>query len=316
LEQLFHAILPLCSAAVLTNSVTMQTSHHWGIDRAATLEPYLFALLLAAGMWFLGAATLGSGGDEKANFIISTSQAWWHSTLLVMVPPLMHIISFRRRIVSSYASMDEWSDLVLVFSVPYLLNYGMNLNKSNSPYGKGRFMKTTLRGTTIPIFLSIIASLFLQKAYLIPWCQSVAYQFHGHDLPPTWVFSVYLTLATLSILFCVWVMNRKSAQTGEPLFGEYHEDVIQTSLALTGLCVGKAVGMPWNLTPLPILAFLGLSIWITSRMVRKYGWTRSNIWISFSRCFVSAVEVSFNFSVCCALDGSCVVFVSVCRYFF
>jgi hypothetical protein len=26
--------------------------------------------------------------------------------------------------------------------------------------------------------------------------------------------------------------------------------------------------MPWNLTPLPILAFLGLSVWITTRMLR------------------------------------------------
>jgi hypothetical protein len=191
----------------------------------------------------------------------------------------------------------------------------MTLNKSNSPYGKGPFMNTTLRGTIIPIFLSIVASLSLQQAYLIPWCQSIAYQFYGHDLPPTWVFSLYLTLATLSILFCVWVTNRNSAQTGEPLFGEFHEDAIQTTLAFTGLCVGKAVGMPWNLTPLPILAFLGLSVWITSRMVRKYGWKRSNVWTRFSHCSVSAAEVPFDFSVCCAFDGSCVVFVSFCRHF-
>jgi hypothetical protein len=273
MELLLHAILPLCSASVLANSVSMQTSIHWGIDRAATLEPYLFALLLAAGMWFMGAATLESSSSstaEKTNFILSSSQAWWHSTLLLTVPPLMHITSFQRRILSSYASVDEWYDLVLVFSVPYLLNYGMNLKKSNnnSPYGTGPFMNTTLRGTIIPIFLSIIASLSIQQAYLIPWCQSIAYQFHGHDLPPTWVFSLYLTLATLSTLFCVWVSGRKSAQTSDLLFGEFHEDAIQTTLALTGLCVGKAIGMPWNLTPLPILAFLGLSVWITTRMVR------------------------------------------------
>ena len=46
-----------------------------------------------------------------------------------------------------------------------------------------------------------------------------------------------------------------------------HEDVVQVSLAFTDLCVGKAIGIPWNLTPLPILAFLGLSVWMTTRMV-------------------------------------------------
>jgi hypothetical protein len=181
--------------------------------------------------------------------------------------------------------VDEWYDLVLVFSVPYLLNYGMNLNNSNSPYGTGPFMNTTLRGRIVPIVVSTIASLSLQQAYLIPWCQSIAYQFHGHDLPPTWVFSLYLTMATLSTLFCLWISGRKSAQTGELLFGDFHEDAIQITLSLTGLCAGKAIGMPWNLTPLPVLAFLGLSVWITTRMVCKRGGARSDIWIGLSLLF-------------------------------
>lgn len=269
IEQLVHSILPLASAAVLTNSLSKQMSHHWGIDRAATLAPYAFTVLLAAGMRFLGAVTAVGSSAEKPMYLVSKANARWHSILLLLLPPVMHVVSFRGRIVSSYVSVDEWYDLILVVSIPYLLNYAMSFMLRNSPYGSGRLANTTLRGTLVPIVLSTIASLALQQAYLIPWCQSIAYQFHGHDLPPTWVFSLYLTVATLATLFAVWMYGRKSSQTGEPLFGEFHEDVIQVSLAFAGLCAGKAVGMPWNLTPLPVLAFLGLSVWITTRMVRS-----------------------------------------------
>ncbi len=153
----------------------------------------------------------------------------WNTLVLQVVTPLMDVFSFKRRI---WSFQYDWSELILVCAV------------------------------------SVVASLSLQQAYLIPWCQSVAYLFYGHDMPPTWVFSLYLTVSTLASLFAVWVSGKKSAQTNEPLFGEFHEDVVQMSLAFTGLCVGKAIGIPWNLTPLPVLAFLGLSVWITTRMVR------------------------------------------------
>jgi hypothetical protein len=80
MEQLLHAILPLASASVLTNSVSMQMSHHWGIDRAATLAPYLFALLLAAGMRFLGLAVVAFdvalvGTASHAHYQLSTTNS-------------------------------------------------------------------------------------------------------------------------------------------------------------------------------------------------------------------------------------------------
>jgi hypothetical protein len=183
----------------------------------------------------------------------------WNTLVLQVVTPLMDVFSFKRRI---WSFQYDWSELILVCAVPYLLNFGL------THYKAGKFETTTLKGTLVPMIASVVASLSLQQAYLIPWCQSVAYLFYGHDMPPTWVFSLYLTVSTLASLFAVWVSGKKSAQTNEPLFGEFHEDVVQMSLAFTGLCVGKAIGIPWNLTPLPVLAFLGLSVWITTRMLR------------------------------------------------
>lgn len=240
MEYLLSQILPLASASILTNSIAMRIASK---DQAATVAPYLFCISCAAGM-----------------FCLKGIRSTLNSLVLQLVPPLMHVASVRRRI---WSAQYDWSELVLVCAVPYLLNFGL------THYKAGKFETTTLKGTLVPIVVSIVASLSLQQAYLIPWCQSIAYLFYGHDVPPTWVFVVYLTLATLAALFAVWVSGKKSAQTNEPLFGEFHEDVVQISLAFTGLCVGKAIGIPWNLTPLPILAFLGLSVWMTTRMVSR-----------------------------------------------
>ena len=216
--------------------------------------------LLASGMVVLGRGTSTDNNktDNKTN-TLSTANATWQTLLLMGVPPLMYMASFRKRITSQHASMDEWYELLLVCTVPYLLKYATKMWNS-AP-------QVSLRGTLLPICMSIIASLSLQQAYMIPFCQSIAYQFHGHELPPTWLTSLYLTMATISTLLAVWISGRVSVESGEKLFGDYHEDVLQVSLAWTGLCLGKAIGMPWNLTPLPILAFLGLSVWITTRMV-------------------------------------------------
>ena len=243
MEHLLSNILPLVSASVFTNSVALRIAHHVGKDKAATVAPFLFSICLAAGM------------------LAMNNRSTVASLVLQAVPPLMHVSSFRRRI---WSLQYDWSELILVCAVPFLLNFGV------THYKAGKFETTTLKGTFVPMIVSVVASLSLQQAYLIPWCQSVAYLFQGHDVSPTWVFVVYLTLATFAALFAVWVSGKKSAQTNEPLFGEFHEDVIQVSLAFTGLCVGKAIGIPWNLTPLPILAFLGLSVWMTTRMVRAW----------------------------------------------
>ena len=66
----------------------------------------------------------------------------------------------------------------------------------------------------------------------------------------------------------MWIWGRTSTVTNELFFGEYHEDIVQLSISLSGMLLGKAFGFPWNLTPLPILAFLGLSVWITTKMMR------------------------------------------------
>lgn len=194
--------------------------------------------------------------------------------LLLLVPGFMHILTFRRRIFSRYASFDELYDLLLVWTVPYLFQCLILSLPERSPYSlpKGLYPlnapNSTLRGTLVPMVATVVASIAAQQRYVIPLCNAVSYQFHGHDLPSTVIVTLYLTSATLSSLFAIWVWGRRSTITNEPLFGDYHDDIVQLAISAAGMLLGKAFGFPWNMTPLPILSFLGLSVWLTTRMLR------------------------------------------------
>ena len=262
--------------------------NYWGIDRVATVGPLLFAFIMTVGMVVVGScqtafqSTFDSTDAEKKQkkrqtntkiFTISSFNAKVHSMLLILVPGLMHLLIFRHRLFGRLASFDDLWDLLIVWTVPYLLHCAILMSAERSPYSLPNvlFPKTgysTLRGTVIPMAATLVASMAAQQRYLIPLCSAVGYQFHGHNLSSSFVMSLYLTGATITSLFAVWVWGRVSTETNELLFGEYHEDVVQLSISASGMLLGKAFGFPWNLTPLPILAFLGLSVWLTTRMMR------------------------------------------------
>ncbi len=276
MEKSLHSLLPSVSASILSFHLSRLLMDYWGVDRVATLFPYLFALFMAAGMLSLGctpSSFVPQDDTLMSSFSISSLAARGHSVLLLLVPGTMHCLMFRQRILSKHAATDELYDLILVWTVPYLLHCGVLwLHSSKSPYTMARLFpemrENTLRGTLVPMGLSLLSSLAAQQQYVIPLCNKVSYQFNGHDSPATWIVSTYLTSATFSVLFAVWTWGRKSSVTGEVLFGEYHEDIVQLAISASGLLLGRAFGFPWNLTPLPILAFLGLSVWVTTRMLR------------------------------------------------
>lgn len=249
---------------------------YWGLDRVATLLPHLFALLMMAGMLTVGVApsSFQAGNkDETLKSCLLVRSARCHSIMLLLVPGSIHLVMFQQRILSRNAGFAELYDLILVWALPYLLHCGILLIQgSTTPYTISRLFpdarERTLRGSIIPMAVSLVASLAAQQRYVIPICHRISYQFNGHDLPSSLVVSCYLTAATCSTLFAIWTWGRKSSVTGELLFGEYHEDAVQLAISASGLMLGRAFGFPWNLTPLPVLAFLGLSVWVTTRMLR------------------------------------------------
>jgi hypothetical protein len=315
MERALHSVLPPVSACILTYHFVRLLMDYWGLDRVATLAPHIFAGLFSMAMLVVSSrptsfdplptefsasqqhhgqpgngrsksqsfqstsAPSGLSSSTHSPYVITTYSARFHSVLLLLVPGCMHLVMFRHRILSRYAFFDEVFDLTLVWTVPYLLHYGilMVADATSCPYHTLSFNgklfpnkqgQTTLRGTLFPMVMSIACSMALQQRYLVPLCHGVSYQFNGHDLPSTLVVTTYLTIATLLALFAFWTYGRTSSVTNEVLFGEYHEDVVQLCISAAGLCLGKAFGIPWNLTPLPILAFLGLSVWATTHMLR------------------------------------------------
>ena len=311
MERMLHALLPPAAAAIVSFFLATSLVGELGVDLAATLTPHFFALLLISGMIFLGCAessfvpstqsnsngtskpkekTEDDNGKDKAKraslnsaketFVLPTRYARAHSTILLLAPALMHVMMFRRRLMSINVTTDDWLDLVLVWTVPYLLHYVLHqLHVSGKLQGPYNFPSSfftnilfprsgnTLRGTFVPLVVSMVSSFALQQRYLIPICHQVSYQFKGHDIPSLEMVSIFLSAGTFFMAAggCIW--GSYSTETGEPLFGEFHEDVVQLLFALAGMCGGLAFGMPWGLIPLPILAFLGLSLWLTTRLV-------------------------------------------------
>lgn len=278
MEKSLHALIPPVASSILTYHTVRLLMDYWGMDRVATFAPHLFAVIMASSMFLVGSASssfeVQQNEEADPKFSISSFSARVHSMVLLLIPGTMHIVIFRQRILSRNASFDELYDIVLVWAVPYLLHCAiLVLYSLKSPYeiAKGLFpnpKENTLRGALLPMLVSVATSMAAQQRYLIPLCNKISYQFNGHDLPSTWLVSLYLTLATICTLAAGWTWGRKSTVTNELLFGEYHEDFVQLSVSASGLLLGKAFGFPWNLTPLPILAFLGLSVWVTTRMLR------------------------------------------------
>ena len=261
-------------AAMGGNQLSTRWIQDWhGRDVAATTASLLFAAFLTAGMCLVGSCP---NSFVQSTFSISRSVAFGHVTVLLLVPPLMHLATFWGRILSQYASVDDWCDWFLSIAIPYLLLVLVGiLHRSKvlrSPYGSLRIVAGSGSGvvrldTILPAAAALLASLALQYRYLIPLAHACSYQFMGVQ-PPAWMLSAYWTIATVALLAAAWLWGRRTSTTREPLLGEYQEDVVQLCLALTGLALGKGLGMPWNFTPLPILAFLGLSLWLSTRMLR------------------------------------------------
>ena len=159
MERSLHSLIPPMSAAILTHHFLRLLVESWGTDNVAILAPHLFASVMTLGMMCLGCR--GSSYDALADnphprFAISTPVARIHSMLLLLMPGTMHVLNFRRRIFSQYASLDMACDLILVWVVPYLLHCCIFLLFEQSPYEMRNQLfpsrgQQTLQGTAVPV---------------------------------------------------------------------------------------------------------------------------------------------------------------------
>eukprot|EP00977_Amphora_coffeiformis_P022667 scaffold11185_cov205-Amphora_coffeaeformis.AAC.1 len=211
--------------------------------------------------------------ESHTIFWVDSTVAWGHLALLYMVPLAMYLGTHLRRIVSTtFFTTDDMHEIILLGILPYLMgHYGLTWCHTTglrpNPYAAHTARQTALVDLTRPAVLMAMAAVSLQQRYLIQPSHAVSYYFFD-NASPTWLLSLYWAMAVLSLLFVMAFWGRTSATTNTILLGEYHEDVVQLALSLAGLCLGKAFGLPWNFTPLPVLAFLGLTLWATTRMLR------------------------------------------------
>jgi hypothetical protein len=248
-EALLHALVPPISAALLTAAMS------------AAATPLLWAGFLVLGLCGLGAAAPSAPGESS--FIVLPPVARGHLWLLTSVPPILYLLTVGIR----RPSLDDLCDLLLCILLPQLLQLLLDLGHTTevllNPYGR-RSPPISHRRLRI-LLVTLVAAAAGQERYLRPlaqrWARPAPFSSVG--------FHFYSTLGTLA-LFAVGDL----AAGGQPLFysswGEYQEDVIQMLLSVAGLGWGRALGLPWSMTPLPVLGLLGLVLWLSTRLLRYW----------------------------------------------
>ena len=305
LEQILCATAPPVSAAVVAYgvwAVATEGTSFWsyagaaGTDAMALLVPHAFALHLALGIRLVGAApssfaatdeTDGRAGASKESKggraadarAIHPRDGRRLSYLLVLLPPLLHLLAFRRRLASAYASWDDAFDAALAAAAPYALHYLLASSRvlgepwrRSLPWplrsGTAPAEERTLRGAALPVAASLVACLAFQARYLLPLCARASYIAHGHDgvVSPI-VATAFLTGGTVLALVTAWFFGRQN-EAGEYLAGEYHEDVFQLLLAASASCLGLSFGPSWTFLPMPVLFAESLALWAITKQLR------------------------------------------------
>jgi len=286
LQAMLHGLIPPISAALGTSALM---DNETSDDAKAIAAPHLFALLMAGSMLAMARASasaalppppaaaadddsVASAASPGAPPVLSTRVARMHAAVLLLTPPGMHVVSSFGRMLGTL-TLDDVYNLILAATVPVLLyqavgslqtvSYGGIISSKQATYPK-------LFPIGIVAILTLVSSIALQQRYLIGMSHSFAYRFFGTK-PSVWLSTLYWFFGSASLLFSLALWGRTTIDadgTATALLGEYHEDAVQLGLAVCGMCIGKAFGLPWNFVPLPVLACLGLVLWMTTRMLR------------------------------------------------
>jgi len=299
LERILYSTVPPVSAAMVAYGMVVTASWNYsygvGVDGMAILVPYVLAMHLTLGVLLVGSApssypNSGTSEDSKNKEKPSTKshtcaihprEGRKLSYLLVFLPPLIHLITFRQRITYSYASWDDVFDLILIATVPYTLHYLLAssnifderwrrslpwfLQVGTSPAEGG---ERTLRGASVPMTISLLACMAFQHRYLVPLCARASYIMNGHDgIISSTLATMFLTMGTILAYATVWFFGRKNT-AGDFLLGEYHEDAFQLLLAASAVSYGLSVGPTWTFLPVPMLLVESLALWIITKQLR------------------------------------------------
>lgn len=241
-------------------SLQSQTAQSYAISLESTLFgllPLVFATMAvritlhcfsSIPLWFaftisMFFAMLAVGKSSYGNtFAIRRGVAKAHVAVLIVAPALCQVFTL-----SMY-------DYILAYSLPFLIFLAAPMTK-DSPYVKLR----TTKHAWMPYLAALLASIAIQQRYWIPFVHHWSMKILGAHAGG---LTLYLTLGTIAGLVTTWLWNKPS------MLGGYHEDGMQILLTLAGVGFGKGSGLTWTMTPLPVLALLGLALWATTRMLR------------------------------------------------
>jgi hypothetical protein len=212
-------------------------------------------------------------------YYISPSMARGHALLLLGLPLTLQLVM---QLGNPWNWMAVY-DCVIVTGCSYLYLYIMvildDFKLWPSPYSRTVVTRTKsswllplpsrLSACWLPILMAVLTTVAVQQRYLIAWSHAFAYRYLGTK-PSVAMTTAYWLVSTVALILAVvlYTWPHDNLDGNSSWLREYQEDGMQLLLALAGATLGKAFGMSWNFTPLPVLAVLGFSLWVATRLLR------------------------------------------------
>lgn len=306
---MLHSILPLAAPAVLADRAVPALVREAGPATGGALAPHLFLGLLVAAMAACagaessfregegegegGSSGSGSGSGSHSGShsgsghrplstappptgpprAIAPADGTVLSLVLVLVPPLMHLASHRGRIGSPLAGWDDVPGLILALTVPYALHCRLIAGAGHRGvvwWGPALPRPLGRPGRLASAAATAAAAAALLLNCVLPVCSSVAYSLHGHGAPSPTLTALWLAISAGTAAAAGGLWNLLGPDGRSPLLGELHEDALQLLLSASGLGLGMACGLPWNLLPVPVLALLAGTLYVTTLEIRYF----------------------------------------------
>ena len=157
----------------------------------------------AASAAAIGSTTYGGGAAEddkkrqrrtpRGNMAVPAGSGRKLSYALVVLPALVHVATFRARLGSlSTCTFDDVLDLLLISTLPYVYHYELASRRflhegwrRSLPLflrlGTSPADVRTLRGSALPMTVTLVAAVSFEFRHLVPLCARISYIIHGHD---------------------------------------------------------------------------------------------------------------------------------------
>jgi len=301
LEELLFAITPLTFSSFMTyfSWLLITWAPHDYIFFDFLWIPHLFSIFLSFSIWLVGNLPrsfheLNKDIDEytkehKSNpsnidTALKRSSAILHVCLILIIPPVTHLLSMKHRLIGVIPSKHHLYDFFLTLTIPILLlttlkhksitiPHIIRKHTPTSPQNKAQRYKdlydasifqsfTVLHNflTTKLAAMSVFVTCFIiHDRNILDICSSSSFYFHGSAYP-SYITTIFL-LGGYTCIYLYYYFQKGVID----FFGEYTQEFLDLVLLLGVACFHFALALPMDTAPVMMLSAVSFISFVSTR---------------------------------------------------